>query len=189
MEPKTNLLLKSTFNYGLYLGIVLIIYTLLLFILGVMPVGFLKPILLGLTSIAIYVIGIVILTKKVRAELYNGEVTYGQAFLIGLLIALFATIISSVYSYIQNTLIDSDYFVRIMNAQKDWMFNFMSSKGVSEEQIEKAITKIDEQIKNYSPLKSVFTGFLGSAVFGAIISLITSAFLKKKTNPFENPNV
>lgn len=189
MESKTNSLFKSTLNYGVYLGIAMIIYSLLLFIFGIMPVGFLKPILLGLLSLAIYVVGIIFATKQVRSELYNGDVSSGQAFIIGFLVATFAVIISTIYSYIQNTFIDSDYFVRIMNAQKDWTQNFMTSKGLSEDQIDKAIEKIDEQIKNYSPLKTLFKGLISSIILGAIISLITSAFLKKKTNPFENANV
>lgn len=189
MESKSNLMYKNTLTYGLYLGLILVIYSILLFVLDVMPVGFLKPILLGLTSIIIYVIGIIFSTKKVRAEIYNGEVTYGQAFVIGLLVATAAAIVSTVYSFIQNTLIDSEYFTRIMSAQKEWTLNFMQSKGVSEDQIDKALSKFDEQIKNYSSIKTTLKTLLSSVIFGAIISLITSAFLKKKSNPFENPNV
>lgn len=189
METQTKSLLTSTMTYGLYLGLVLVIYSILLFVLGVVPAGFLKPMLLLLTTIVIYIIGITISTKKVRSEIYAGEVSYGQAFVIGLLIAITAAIVSTFYSYIQSTLIDPDYFMRTISAQKEWTINFMQSKGVSEDQIDKAIAKFDEQIKNYSSIKNTLKGFLGSVIFGLIISLITAAFLKKKTNPFENPNV
>lgn len=185
MENKGMNLLKSTMTYGLYLGVVFVIYSLVLYILGVMPVGIGLPMLMMVISLAIFFIGILFGTKKVRGEVFNGEITYAQGLAIGVLIALFASIISSVYSYIQNTIIDPEYLTNLANAQKEWMYNYLQGK-LPETQIDAQLSQMDEQIKNASSIASIFKGILGWTIGGFIISIITSAFLKKKSNPFDN---
>ncbi len=190
MNNKTNPLLISSMTYGLYLGIVMVIYSLLLFFLNVKPIGFTLPILLSLVSLAIAFFGIFLSTKKVRNEVLGGEITFGQGILIGLVVIFVASVISAIYVYIQSTIIDPDYMKNILEAQKEWMYEFMSSKGVSEEQIEKAIEGIDAKMNEMNPLKTAITSIVSSTIFGLIISLITSAILKKKNdNPFVGSQV
>jgi hypothetical protein len=55
----------------------------------------------------------------------------------------------------------------------------MESKGVPEAQITEALNKIDEK-GLVTPLKSVRQALVGGTIMGAIITLITSAILKKK---------
>lgn len=177
-------------TYGLYLGIVMVIFSLILFLLNIKPVGFTAPIILGLVSIAITFLGIFFSTKKIRNEVLGGEMTYGQGFVIGVLVIFFAAILSAVYNYIQTTIIDPDYMRTILEEQKEWMYEFMSSKGVADDQIEKAMESIDEKMVNTNPIKTIFTNIISSTVFGAIISLITAAILKKKKdNPFAGSQV
>lgn len=77
-----------------------------------------------------------------------------------------------------------------IEAQKEWMYEFMSSKGIAEDQIEKAIEGMDEKLAEMNPLKTMFMSILSSTIFGAIVSLITGAVLKKKNdNPFTNTQV
>lgn len=190
MNNKTNPLLISSMTYGLYLGIIMVIYSLLLFFLNVKPIGFTLPILLSLVSLAIAFFGIFLSTKKVRNDVLGGEMTFGQGILIGLVVIFVASVISAIYVYIQSTIIDPDYMKNILEAQKEWMYEFMSSKGVSEEQIEKAIEGIDAKMNEMNPVKTAITSIVSSTIFGLIISLITSAILKKKNdNPFVGSEV
>jgi len=185
MENTQTNLLKSAATYGAILGVIIVIYSLILFVLNVMPVGFLIPIILFVFSLAIYFFAIYLGTKKIRNDILGGAMTYGQGLQIGVLIALFAAIITAFYSYIQNTLIDPEYMVRVMNAQKDWMAGFMAGKGLPEAQIEKSLAAIDENIKNTNQIKTLFTSIIASTIFGFIISLITSGILKKQINLFD----
>ncbi|BDX38536.1 hypothetical protein CYCD_18910 [Tenuifilaceae bacterium CYCD] len=190
MNNKTNPLLISSMTYGLYLGIIMVIYSLLLFFLNVKPIGFTLPILLSLVSLAIAFFGIFLSTKKVRNDVLGGEMTFGQGILIGLVVIFVASVISAIYVYIQSTIIDPDYMKNILEAQKEWMYEFMSGKGVSEEQIEKAIEGIDAKMNEMNPVKTAITSIVSSTIFGLIISLITSAILKKKNdNPFVGSQV
>jgi uncharacterized membrane protein (DUF485 family) len=105
-------------TYGLYLGIVMVIYSLLLFFLNVKPIGFTLPILLSLVSLAIAFFGIFLSTKKVRNEVLGGEITFGQGILIGLVVIFVASVISAIYVYIQSTIIDPDYMKNILKHKR-----------------------------------------------------------------------
>lgn len=179
-------MLKSTTTYGLALGTIVVIYSLLLFLFDIMPIGIMKPIMLAIVSIAIYFIGILMFSKKVSKEVYDGEVTFQQGLMIGVLIGFFAAIIASAYSYLQNVIIDPDYMNRYINLQGEWMANYMSSKGLSGDQVETALEKLeaarDTKINFVAYIKSVASNTLG---FG-VISLITAAIIRKrKTTPFD----
>ncbi len=190
MNNKTNPLLIRSMTYGLYLGIVMVIFSLLMYLLDIKPIGFMVPMVLFIISLAITFFGIFYSTKKIRNEVLGGEMTFGQGFMIGLLVVFFASIISAVYSYIQSTIIDPDYMRNILEAQKTWMEEFMVNKGVPDDQIQKAIEGIDAKITEINPVKTIFTTILSGTIFGAIVSLVTAAILKKKNdNPFTNTQV
>jgi hypothetical protein len=186
MEQTSNSnLIKNTITYGTILGVVIVIYSLILLISHIIPVGFLIPGVLFIISTAIYFTGIFIFTKKIRDKSFDGSITYGQGLLIGTLIGLFAAIISSFYGYIQNAIIDPEYMNRVISAQKEWMSEFLNGK-VPAEKIEESLAKIDEKIKHYNVLVASVQAVIWGTVWGFIISLVTSAFLKKKSNPIEN---
>jgi flagellar biosynthesis protein FliR len=138
-----------------------------------------------LISLAITFFLILYFTKKIRAELYDGSVTFKQALLIGVLIAFFASIITSFYGLIQNLLIDPDYMVRYVEAQKIWMYEFMSSRGIPESTIMESLDKIDERVSDYKPVREFFRSIFMGTLLGFIVSLITAAILRKRTQVFE----
>lgn len=186
MESDSKSLFKSAATYGLSLGVIVIIYNLIIYFTGIMAVGITKQFLLAVVIIAIYVTGIFIFTKRTRAELYEGEMTFKQAWLTGTYIGFFAAIVIAAYSYLQNVIIDPDYLARYVEAQTQYMSNYMFEKGVPDNQIETLIEtlqasgEMDFTFKTY--ILSVFNNTLGFSV----ISLITGAILKnKKKNPFQ----
>lgn len=185
MEANNSQLIKISAINGVILGIALVIYSVILFLLDIMPTGFLKPFFLLLLSLAIFIVGLVLAVKNVRNSLFKSEgLTYGQAFLIGTIIVIVAALISSIYSYIQSAIIDPGYMTRVLNAQKDWLIQFMQDKNVPADKIDDAVSKLDERLQNINPLGSAIRSFIGFSIFGTIVSLIVAAALKKKINPF-----
>ncbi|MDD2279717.1 MAG: DUF4199 domain-containing protein [Bacteroidales bacterium] len=186
MNSKIKLLLKSTTTYGLALGVIVVIYSLLLYLLGIMPIGIVKPFIFFVVSVAIFFTGILIFSKKVSNEIYGGEVTFQQGLMIGILIGFFAAIITSAYSYLQNVIIDPEYMGNYINAQSEWMANYMSSKGISGDQIEKALEGLEVKKDVKITFGTYILSVLSSTFGFAIISLVTAAIIKKKkTTPFE----
>lgn len=186
MDSSSKSLFKSAATYGLSFGVIVIIYNLIIYFLGIMPVGITKSFILSSVIIAIYVAGIFIFTKRVRNEVYEGEMDFKQAWLVGTLIGFFAAIIIAAYNYLQNVIIDPEYLSRYVEAQTQYMSNYMFEKGVPDDQIEtlietlEAAGEMDFTFKTY--ISTVFTNTLGFS----IISLITGAILKnKKKNPFQ----
>lgn len=185
MEKNQNPgLIKSTMTYGAILGAIIVVYSFIIFILKIMPVGILLPIILFIISITIYFTGLYVFTKKTRDTQLGGYMTFGQGVMIGILISFFAAIISSFYTYIQNQFIDPDYMPRVFEAQKNWLVSFMNGK-VPDEKIDELIARVDESIKGYKPAQALFQGIAGTTLMGALVALITSAILKKKPTPFD----
>jgi hypothetical protein len=182
MEKKPSLL-QFTLTYGAILGAVSIIFSLILYITGYMPYNFKRMALTGLISLAISIVFISAGMKAYRDKVLNGSITYAQALLVGLGIVAFSAILGSLYNLIFNYVIDPDYINRVMEATKNWTYDWMNNMGATEGQIEDAVAKIEKQQANATPMKSFFQGLLMAAIFGTILSLIIAAFTKKNRNP------
>jgi hypothetical protein len=186
MENTSNPpLLKSTAIYGSILGVILVIYSLFIFIFDIMPIGIVKPIVMGLISMAISIVGVVIFAKKIRNTYYPNEFTFGKAFITCFLIAAVAVVISTLYGYIQSNILDPEYYTRVMEGQKEYMTTFMADRGVPEEQIQSAIDKIDESAKDYNTASQIIKSFAVSLIISAVISLIIAAVIKRSPKIFD----
>ncbi len=189
MEKNKSLMWKHSLNYGILFGLLLIIYSVVLYMFNIVPVGFSKlTLLLLVVNLAIYFFALWFFTKSYRNDILGGYIDYGKAFLFGLLIVAFSSILLAIYNYIFNAFIDPDYVQRLMDATQDWTREFMSSKGVPQSQIDITMEKMESKSLT-TPLKYALQGILGSIIFGAIISLITSAIVKKKKELFQEKNV
>lgn len=182
MEKKPTLL-QHTLMYGAILGIVSIIYSLILYIAGFMPVNFKRIIISAVISIFITVIFVRYGMKSYRDRSLGGNITFGQAFITGFLIVFFSTVIYGIYNLIFNTVIDPEYMNRVMEATRNWTYDFMSNMGAPEGQIEEAMERFDQQAAEMNPLKTFWQGLIWPLIFGVIISMIVAAFVKKTRNP------
>ena len=178
-----NSLLKSASISGLILGAVSIVVFLLEYVLGIMPVGIAKPMIIMLVGIAITVIILVLLLKKYRAAI-GGFISFKDAFLYCFIALLVATIVGGLFIYVFLQFFDPEYIKKIMEAQKGFMENYLAGK-VSDEQITQTLEKIDEQAAKNTPgsqfVKSLWTG----AIFDGILALIVGAVMKKNPATFE----
>ena len=166
-ENKTNVW-KSSLNWGLIVGIILIIYSVIMFFLGLNLEKW------GVwVSYLIMIGGIIYSTINYRDKELGGFISYGQALGFGTLVIFFAGIILSAYSYIEMTIIDTDIPGKILEMAEEALIE----QGMPDEQIEVAV---EWQKKLMKPGVMVAMGIVGSAFMGFIFSLITSIFLKKE---------
>ncbi|MEI6749011.1 MAG: DUF4199 domain-containing protein [Bacteroidales bacterium] len=182
MENK-NSLLKESVKAGLSIGVIGIIVFIIEYIANIKPVGFLVPILLGIISIAISITCLVIFLKKYRTG-SGGFISFKDAFLYGLIALVVAGIVSALFSFLFMQFFDPQYMKGIMEAQKDWMENYLSGK-MSDDQIQEQLDKIDKQM-NVSALRQMLTSLAVSTILGIIISLIVGAIMKKIPNVFDD---
>jgi hypothetical protein len=188
MKDSYKIFLKTALISGTIFGTILVLYDLILWMLNIMPVGLGRIFLLFLINLMIYIFGGFWFTRSYRNGELDGFIKYGHAYLFGLTLFVFTTIILAVYSYIFNKFIDPEYTARFIHATKNWTEEFMSSRGLPESEINKALDKINEQgipSAFVSAKKALFSGLIVSA----ICSLISSAFAKKVEDPFKESQI
>jgi len=179
-KTKNDILWQHTMTYGAILGISITIISIVFYILDVLKYNIFISVVIGLINMGLTVTFVVIGTKKYRNDVLGGYINFGNAFLVGLLIVVFSSLITTLYNLILNTIIDPTYFERTMEAVKEWTGNFMYNKGIPEDQIDQALEQFDSREKP-SVVSMIFGGILTSAIGGAILSLITAAILKKES--------
>jgi len=173
MENKPSLF-QHTMTWGAITGIVLIVYSLILYLAHQtynQALGFLSYILL--------IAGIIIGSIAYRDKVLGGFISYKDAFVTGLLITIFAGILSSFFSFILIRYIDPSVVEQSMAKAEEKLI----ARGMSEDDIEMAMEKSREFMG--SPLM-VLVGLLSFAFIGTIISLITAAIVKKEASPFDS---
>jgi len=167
MEEKSASIWKSTMLSGVYLAIVLILLSVIFYVTGN---SFSK--VAQYSTYPIIIAGIIWGQITYKKEL-GGFSTYGQALLAGLLTMVFASIISSIYTYLLYTVIDPSLQEQLRIFTEEQM---MAKGNVPEEQME---VMLEWTAKFQTPTMMTVMGIFGGGFVGLIISLITSIFIKK----------
>jgi len=174
MEENKSPLLKSAMNAGAITGAILIIYSLITYFIGLTG-----STAMGYLALVVLAFCIFYFTKIYRDKEMNGFISYGQSLGFGVLIGVFASIILAFFLYLELKYIDPT----IIEKQLDIMREKMLQKGMADDQVEKAI----EMSKKFAtPVMSALLSIVLYAFWAFIISLITSAILKKEGNPFNS---
>ncbi|HKL31945.1 MAG TPA: DUF4199 domain-containing protein [Tangfeifania sp.] len=172
MEQKTASIWKSSITYGVYVGILLILLSVVYYVTGN---TFAKS--AQWVSYALMVVGIIWAQLGYR-KAFGGTLTYGQAVGVGVLTMLFASILSSIYTYLLYDVIDPSLQEQMRLFTEE---QIVSRGGMPEEQMDMAI---EMATRFQKPWIMAIMGVLGGVFVGLIISLITAIFTKK--NPSED---
>lgn len=183
MEEKKNIHLGAAMNYGLIMGVAMVLFS---FLTKTSNTG--NPlnsttVFIGFLSIFLYIYGIYYFSKRYRTKHLNGFMTYGMGLKLGTLIILFASIIVGFYNYIDCIYFDSNLLDNLIKQKKEFTAQFLYKFGSPDSVIENELKKIDENPS--SPAGYAFETILSYTFWGFIISLITARMLLKKPNPFE----
>jgi hypothetical protein len=177
MENNKPNMLKSVMNSGAITGALLIIFALVIYMLGQT-----NSTSLGVINYVILAFGIFFFTKKYRDEEMGGFISYGQSLGYGVLIGVFAGILLAFFIYIEMKFIDPSLIDKSIELTRETM---LQNGRYSEDQVDKML----EVSKQYmTPGLMAFSSVLGFAIIAFIISLITSAIVKKEGNPFQTTN-
>jgi len=158
---------KSAMICGLYIGIILIIYQVILYLIHQnMNPSF------GWITYVILTIGVFLSQTGYRDNVLDGNIKYSTALGYGISVMIFAGIIQSLYTVVLFKYIDPSLLDKMESLQEDLMIK----KGIPDDQIEQ-MSGILSKFK--SPVFLVFSNLFGYAIYGFIISMITSIFVKK----------
>lgn len=168
--------MRTPLFYGLGVAFVTSVIALTSHILGYTtdPEKFMVGMVVGgLVSVVALIIGIVLGTRKVRAERGPAGLTYGQAFKAGWLVAAGAAFGSAVFSFIYMKFLHPNF----ADTQVEWMRSFMERMHMPPDKMEKAL---EDMRAKATVGRQVINSFLFNLIFGAVISLVTAAILKRQ---------
>ncbi len=164
---------KGTLNAGIFTGLLMVLYSLLLYFLGqtlnkVLPsLGFL-----------IFIVGLYLGIRSFRDNARGGFLSYGQVLGAGTVMSLYIAIITAIFAYLLYAVIDPDLIVKMKDIQREMLMN----RGLSDEQIENSF-KISAWTR--TPWFIAASSLVGTVFWGFIISLVEGIFLKREPeNPF-----
>lgn len=172
MDNQKSAFWKNNMNYGAITGFSIIILSLVVYFINIE-----QDLIVSLLIYVIQIIVIVLGTKHLRDKIQKGPFSYGRALASGVLISLFASVIVAFYMLLFFKIIDPDAIEKIFTAMEDSMYE----KGMPDDQIEMAM----EMSKKFTTPFTIAIGTVFSyTLWGFIFSLIIAAFLKKKSNGY-----
>ncbi len=172
-----NILVKYTMTYGLYLGVAFSVVILILKLSGSIhypgDTG-------GMINTMLLTMGMLILGKKYRDNIHDGEFLYKNALGFTVLLTLFSAIIYTFFSYWYYSIMEPtavNYYIEQMKLVYTQNGNF------SEDQIN---TLVEMYKTILSPGMMAFIVFFSQALVGILLGLIISIFIKSPVKLEQN---
>jgi hypothetical protein len=170
MEQKVNAW-KTNLNNGLILGLAGIVYSLIIYFLDL----YLNK-SQGYVFIVVQIALLYFLLRSYRDNFMHGQITYGQSVGAGVIICLYYAIIMAIFSYILYAIIDPGLVAKQLAAAEEGMMK----KGLPQATID---TGMALSAKLMKPAIMSISSLFVSLIWGTILSLIVSIFIKKEGNP------
>jgi putative exporter of polyketide antibiotics len=170
MEEKRSVW-KETLNYGIILGLVSVVFSVLAYMLDLtFKTWIMWP------SLVISILVLFLLLRSYRDHYNNGYITYGKSVGAGVVINVYAAIITALYIYVLYAFIDPG----LVDQQMAMAEEKLIAKGIPESAIDAGMALQAKLMKPWitSLMMSIYGVF-----FGLIMSLLVSLFIVKKGNP------
>lgn len=173
MEQKSSNAKVALIN-GIFLGIALIFFSLILYILDVEREHWLQYL-----SFVIMFVGVFMAQKNWRDKFNEGFLSYSKAFSNGFLTILFSAILTALYTFAFFELIAPGEIQTMLEAAEENIYD--QNPNISDAEFETAMKWTAMMIK---PWVLALWGILASVFAGLIISAITSIFIKNEPKQF-----
>jgi zinc transporter ZupT len=168
MEKKNTSLFVNALIWGVIIGLVSVVYSVILYMLDQALNN-----VLGYLGFIIIIAGLAIAMKSYRDNVLDGILPFGKAFGFGILIVLISAVISGIYGILLYTIIDPDLIGKAMDASAGRMLE----QGLSEDQVEQALEISKRFMK---PVFMFISGLVVNLLVGVVLSLIMAAIFKKE---------
>jgi len=170
MEEKTKApFWKPALIYGLIVGFVSILVSVIFYFLGLSLSRWTSWV-----SLAVTVVVLVYVLLAYRNEYLGGYASYGKIFLMSLAVGIISSILGAIYTYLLYNVIDPEMAdkTRIMAEE-----GIMNNKRLTESMKEDWIERMDGR---FTTAKMVRTALIWGIIISTILGLIISAFVKKE---------
>ena len=168
MEEKKQSIVAATLGYGVILGILVIVFSLILFLLNVKPGSKLENL-----SYLIIIAGIIIAQITFRNKQENGLLSYGKSFTVGMLTIIFASILIGIWTFIFFRYVDPGAIETMRQTAEQKLMD----RGMSDAEIDQSMKWVEMFQK---PGILTFFAVFFNILIGIVISLISAIFTKKE---------
>ena len=169
---------SSAVNYGIYIGIVLVTFTVIAYAIDL---GLLTKWWLGLILFFIIVIIGIISVAKAK-KILEGFISFKQAFTSWFITIVIGIIISTLVNIVLFNFIDPGAAEIVKEATIEVSVAMMENFGAPQSEIDKAVSTMQEQ--NQFAIGTLLKSLAWQFLFYAVIGLIVAVVMKKK-----NPDV
>jgi hypothetical protein len=142
-------------------------------------IGFDRGLIVGYTAIVLSFLLVFFGIRSYRENVGGGKITFGRAFAVGILI----TLISCVFYVITWEIVYFNFIPDFADKYTAYMVEKVKASGGNQQAINATIEQMKELKRMLdNPLKNAAMTFLEPFPIGLIITLISSAILRKKGN-------
>lgn len=166
-------------SYGVILGLVLIIFTVILYLGGVK--WFIGPLAWVAWCIPILV---AVLGGLKQKKALGGFMSFGEALKTVFLICVIGSLLSTLFNYLLLNFIDVPFQQALAQETAVVQEKMMRKFGASDATIEKSVA--DTLNGNNYTIGRIMLGYAFGLIFWFIISLIIAAIIKKNKPEFQN---
>jgi hypothetical protein len=167
---------KFAMNYGAYLGLALVMISVIVYFLGLEEQKSIIPSLIN----NLLIIGSISYSIIIyRDNFNNGLISYSDSLRLGTSVVFFASVILAFYTYIFVTFINPEYLEKIINLAEQEILN--SNPEISDDDLDLALSMTQKMLQ---PQWMATLSIIGGTFMGFFYSLIISFFVKK-----EDPNL
>lgn len=169
MDNNSKPAFMPSLSYGTLLGIVLVIYLLILYLVDMQENEW-----LAVLGYLILVVGLYFFIILFRDKQQNGFISYGKGVSVGVLIGLFAGIVVSIYTYVNIIYIDTSILEPILVEIEESIIK--AKPNIEEEELVKTM----ELMNTTMPYILVFFNVISYTLVSLIFSLLISIFAKRE---------
>jgi hypothetical protein len=171
---------KTVLTFGLISGAVSSLLMMLLMIFFVDKIGFDKSIIVGYTTIVVSMLLVPFGIRSYRENVNGGSITFGRAFTVGILI----TVISCICYVVVWLIAYYNFMPDFVEKYAAFMVEKARASGASQQTIAATLQEMDSmKAMLANPLINAAVTFTEPFPVGLLITLISSAILRKKSGP------
>jgi hypothetical protein len=168
MEKKNPSILVNALTWGVIIGLVMIVYSVILYMLNQ---TFNQA--LGYAGVILIIAGLAVAMINYRDKVLDGILPFGKAFGFGVLIIIVAALLVSIYTYLLYTVIDTGLNEKLLEFTTERMLK----RGIPEAQLDLALERAE---KFQKPVPMAISGLITYILGGVVLSLIVAAIFKKE---------
>jgi predicted membrane protein len=178
---------STPIKYGLLAGIIMIILVLLIYFIHSTSLASFTAMIVFVPLVFLMIWGGITFRKE-----NGGFKSFGQAFMVVYVVSVTATFSSSIFGFVLYSVVDRDLAFKVQRETKESTLEWMEKLGASDEDIEKALQRLDDdfqveegdsgQLNSYL-LRRTAMNFATTLVVGAIFSALIALFVSRGDEP------